>query len=88
MTAPETRGSATRPVRHRRGGRTRGGPDGHRHRAGDDERGDRRLNRQHTIFSWSIQSTLDPIAIDHAEGVYLYTPEGQRFLDFNSQLMS
>ena len=41
MTAPETRGSATRPVRHRRGGRTRGGPDGHRHRAGDDERGDR-----------------------------------------------
>ena len=31
---------------------------------------------------------LDPIAIDHAEGVYLYTPEGQRILDFNSQLMS
>ena len=47
-----------------------------------------RLNRQHTIFSWSIQGALDPIAIDHAEGVYLYTPEGQRILDFNSQLMS
>src|SRR6185436_4757839 len=47
-----------------------------------------RLNRQHTFFSWSIQGTLDPIAIDHAEGVYLYTPEGQRILDFNSQLMS
>src|SRR5688500_13786585 len=47
-----------------------------------------RLNRQHTIFSWSIQGALDPIAIDRAEGVYLYTPEGQRILDFNSQLMS
>src|SRR3954452_13854377 len=47
-----------------------------------------RLNRQHTIFSWSIQGALDPLAIDRAEGVYLYTPEGQRILDFNSQLMS
>ena len=47
-----------------------------------------RLAREHTFFSWSIQGQLDPIAIDHAEGVYLYTPEGQRILDFNSQLMS
>jgi hypothetical protein len=35
------------------------------------------LNRAHTFFSWSVQGTLDPIAIDHAEGVYLYTPEGR-----------
>ena len=46
------------------------------------------LSREHTIFSWSVQGALDPIAIDHAEGVYLYTPEGRRILDFNSQLMS
>jgi taurine--2-oxoglutarate transaminase len=46
------------------------------------------LNRAHTFFSWSIQGQLDPIAIDRAEGVYLYTPEGRRILDFNSQLMS
>jgi taurine--2-oxoglutarate transaminase len=45
-------------------------------------------SRAHTFFSWSIQSALDPIAIDRAEGVYLYTPEGKRILDFNSQLMS
>jgi taurine--2-oxoglutarate transaminase len=45
-------------------------------------------NRAHTFFSWSVQGSLDPIAIDHAEGVYLYTPEGKRILDFNSQLMS
>jgi taurine--2-oxoglutarate transaminase len=46
------------------------------------------LAREHTFFSWSIQGTVDPIAIDRAEGVYLYTPEGRRILDFNSQLMS
>jgi taurine--2-oxoglutarate transaminase len=46
------------------------------------------LSRAHTLFSWSIQGAIDPIAIDHAEGVYLYTPEGRRILDFNAQLMS
>ncbi len=46
------------------------------------------LSRAHTLFSWSVQGALDPIAIDHAEGVYLYTPEGRRILDFNAQLMS
>jgi taurine--2-oxoglutarate transaminase len=47
-----------------------------------------RLSREHTFFSWSVQGAVDPIAIDRAEGVYLYTPEGRRILDFNSQLMS
>src|SRR5438552_7108445 len=47
-----------------------------------------RLSRDHTFFSWSAQAAIDPIAIDRAEGVYLYTPEGRRILDFNSQLMS
>jgi taurine--2-oxoglutarate transaminase len=35
-----------------------------------------------------VQGAVDPIAVDRAEGVYLYTPEGDRILDFNSQLMS
>ena len=47
-----------------------------------------RLSRKHTLFSWSTQGVLDPIAIDRAEGVYIYTPDGTRILDFNSQLMS
>ncbi|HEY3335212.1 MAG TPA: aminotransferase class III-fold pyridoxal phosphate-dependent enzyme [Candidatus Limnocylindrales bacterium] len=46
------------------------------------------LSREHTLFSWSVQGALAPIAIDRAEGVYLYTPEGRRILDFNAQLMS
>jgi taurine--2-oxoglutarate transaminase len=45
------------------------------------------LNRAHTFFSWSVQGQLDPIAIDRAEGIYLYTPEGDRIIDFNSGLM-
>ena len=46
------------------------------------------LNREHTFFSWSVQGAIDPIAIDRAEGVWLYTPDGAKILDFNSQLMS
>ena len=46
------------------------------------------LNRAHTFFSWSVQGAVDPIVIDRAEGVWLYTPDGTRILDFNSQLMS
>lgn len=47
-----------------------------------------RLSREYTLFPWSAQGAVDPIAIDRAEGVYLYTPDGKRILDFNSQLMS
>ena len=46
-----------------------------------------RLCRRHTIYEWSVQANVDPIPVARAEGVYFWTPEGQRFLDFNSQLM-
>jgi len=45
------------------------------------------LCRKHTIFEWSAQSAVDPIPVAHAKGVYFWTPEGKRFIDFNSQLM-
>ena len=45
------------------------------------------LCRRHTIFEWSVQSKVDPIPVARAEGVYFWTPEGKRYLDFNSQLM-
>ncbi len=45
------------------------------------------LCRRHTIFEWSVQSKVDPIPVERAEGVYFWTPEGKRFIDFNSQLM-
>lgn len=46
------------------------------------------LSRKYTLYEWSAQSAADPIPVDRAEGVYFYTPDGGRFLDFNSQLMS
>src|SRR5438270_5597147 len=45
------------------------------------------LSRKHTLFEWSAQSKVDPIAVARAQGVYFWTPEGKRFIDFNSQLM-
>src|ERR1041384_8584799 len=45
------------------------------------------LSKQHTLFEWSAQSKVDPIPVAHAKGIYFYTPEGKRYIDFNSQLM-
>ena len=45
------------------------------------------LCRKHTLFEWSVQTKVDPIPVARAQGVYFWTPEGKRFLDFNSQLM-
>jgi taurine--2-oxoglutarate transaminase len=45
------------------------------------------LARRHTLFEWSAQSHVDPIPVARAKGVYFWTPENRRFLDFNSQLM-
>jgi taurine--2-oxoglutarate transaminase len=47
-----------------------------------------RLNREHTFFSWSAQAKINPIVIDRAEGIYFWDPDGKRYIDFNSQLMS
>ncbi len=33
-----------------------------------------RLSKEHTFFSWSVQGAVDPIAIDHAEGVLAVHP--------------
>src|ERR671928_1055370 len=45
------------------------------------------LTRRHTLFEWSAQAAVDPIPVAHAKGIYFWTPEGKRFIDFNSQLM-
>ena len=45
------------------------------------------LSKKHTLFEWSAQSDVDPIPVARAKGIYFWTPEGQRFIDFNSQLM-
>jgi len=45
------------------------------------------LCRRHTLFEWSAQSAVDPIPVARSKGIYFWTPEGKRFIDFNSQLM-
>jgi taurine---2-oxoglutarate transaminase len=45
------------------------------------------LTRKHTLFEWSAQNAIDPIPVAGAKGCWFWTPEGKRFLDFNSQLM-
>jgi taurine--2-oxoglutarate transaminase len=45
------------------------------------------LAKKHTIFEWSPQGTFDPLPVARAKGVYFWTPDGKRYLDFNSQLM-
>ncbi|HUC77490.1 MAG TPA: aminotransferase class III-fold pyridoxal phosphate-dependent enzyme [Vicinamibacterales bacterium] len=45
------------------------------------------LSKKHTLFEWTAQSKVDPIPVARAKGIYFWTPEGKRFIDFNSQLM-
>src|SRR3989454_6701393 len=45
------------------------------------------LARRHTLYEWAAQSKVDPIPVARAKGIYFWTPEGKRFIDFNSQLM-
>jgi taurine---2-oxoglutarate transaminase len=45
-------------------------------------------NQEYTLFSWSKQRGTNPIAVKHAEGVYLYDYDGKRYIDFSSGLMN
>ena len=46
------------------------------------------LSKQYTLYDWMAQSAADPLPVDHAKGVYFWTSDGKRYIDFNSQLMS
>ena len=46
------------------------------------------LSKQYTLYEWTAQSAADPLPVDRAKGVYFWTTDGKRYIDFNSQLMS
>ena len=46
------------------------------------------LCKQHTLFNWAATDVVAPLPIKSAKGVWLETLDGERILDFNSQLMS
>lgn len=45
------------------------------------------LSKEHVFWTWSAQSKVNPIAVDHAKGVYFWDTQGKRYLDFNSMTM-
>src|SRR6187551_120455 len=45
-------------------------------------------NEDYTLFSWSKQKGVNPIAVKFAEGVYLYDYDGKKYIDFSSGLMN
>ena len=46
------------------------------------------LCKKHTLYTWAATGAVNPMPVERAEGIFLYTPEGKRYYDFNSQLMS
>lgn len=42
----------------------------------------------YTLFSWSKQKGIAPIAIKYGKGVYIYDHDGKRYIDFSSGLMN
>ena len=57
------------------------------HRPNDRRRNGRAVEASTRIYEWSAQAHVDPIPVARAKGIYFWTPEGKRFIDFNSQLM-
>ncbi len=45
-------------------------------------------NLDYTLFSWSKQRGIAPIAVKFAKGVYLYDYDDKRYIDFSSGLMN
>jgi taurine---2-oxoglutarate transaminase len=47
-----------------------------------------RNSADYTLFSWSKQKGLNPIAVKSAKGVYLHDYNGKRYIDFSSGLVN
>ena len=46
------------------------------------------LNREYVFFTWATQSQVHPLVAVRSEGVYFWDADGNRYLDFSSQLMN
>jgi taurine---2-oxoglutarate transaminase len=45
-------------------------------------------NREYTMFSWSVQSSSNPIHLKRGQGVWFWDGDDNRWLDFSSQLIN
>ncbi|MFJ4650207.1 aspartate aminotransferase family protein [Nocardia sp. NPDC088792] len=46
------------------------------------------LDRKHVFHSWSAQAALKPMVISAAQGSYVWDGDGNRLLDFSSQMVN
>src|SRR2546421_403389 len=44
--------------------------------------------KEFVLYSWSVQDAINPIAVERAEGRYFFDYDGNRYLDFASQLVN
>jgi taurine--2-oxoglutarate transaminase len=56
--------------------------------AGLDAERIQELDKRYVLHSWSVQDQIAPLAIAGAEGRYFWDYEGNRYLDFASQLVN
>ncbi len=45
-------------------------------------------NRDYTMFSWSVQAATNPIVMTKGQGVWFWDGDGNKWLDFSSQLIN
>src|SRR5947199_10229067 len=45
------------------------------------------LTKRHSMFSWSAQASVNPIAMTRGQGIYFWDADGKRYIDMNSQLI-
>ncbi|MGH7698250.1 MAG: aminotransferase class III-fold pyridoxal phosphate-dependent enzyme, partial [Candidatus Dormibacteria bacterium] len=48
----------------------------------------RQDDREHVFHSWSAQRLIDPLAVAGAQGCWFWDYDGNRYLDFASQLVN
>src|ERR1700704_4797839 len=44
--------------------------------------------KKYVLYSWSLKNEINPIAVERAEGRYFWDYDGNRYLDFASQLVN
>lgn len=47
-----------------------------------------RENREYTMFSWSVQGSLDPVHMVGGKGSWFWDGDGRKWLDFSAQLIN
>ena len=46
------------------------------------------LDKQYVLHSWSVQNQISPLPVAGGEGSYFWDYDGNRYLDFASQLVN